>query len=64
MPWRFHEVQAPKLQDNRNTQAVTLSTLRTGHLYPQDTFLVLISVKAESTQGHSADEDWANSKYK
>jgi hypothetical protein len=35
-------------------QVVRLSALRTGRLYPQEGFLVIISVKAESTPRHNA----------
>ena len=39
------EFEATRFQDKRHMKVVTLSALRTGHLYPQKTFLVLISVR-------------------
>jgi len=43
-PWGFQEVDAHRFQDNRHMQVVRLLALSTNHLYPQEIFLVLISV--------------------
>jgi hypothetical protein len=44
-PWGFQQVEAPRFRDSRHMKVVRLPALHTGHIYPQEIFLVRISVR-------------------
>ena len=44
-PWGFQEVQDPRFQDSLHMKMARLSVLRTGCLYPQKIFLIIIFVR-------------------
>jgi hypothetical protein len=44
-PVGFQEFEAPEFLDNRHMKVVRLSALRTGRLYSQEEFQIVISVR-------------------
>ena len=44
-PYGFQEVETPRFQDSQRMKVVRLSAIHTDCLYPQEIFLVLLSVR-------------------
>jgi len=44
-PWRFQEFETRRFQDSRHVNVVRMSVLGAGLIYPQEMFLVFISVR-------------------
>ena len=63
-PWGFQEVEAPRYQDNRQMKVVRLSALCASRLYPQEIFLVLMSVRGwVNPRAIVRMKDYANEKF-